>query len=320
MKIKERELQIVYDTLYDSKTDADNLVLKSSVLPTLDNWKEFLVKLSISMGALQLLAGIIFFFAYNWTGIHRFGKLGIVASLIIVAAGVAIGYSKNSAIYKVSLMSMAVLTGVILALWGQIYQTGADSYQLFMMWAILVTPIIVIAKSPFTWALWVILLNLAIVFHSGQIMRLWFNPVSAILIIALNGCAILVFEKVKSKKTELKKSTWFISIFTLFALSWLTIGSIWAIISEENYFLVLLNLLSIIAVFLFYFFKVHSLGQLALAMLSLITVIFTLFIRFGDFSEAGYFLMGGFILIGLVAATLKILLIIKKYWEGVENE
>lgn len=315
MKPTSSELQTVYNTLYSTREEANVLISKVESSPALSSWKSFLEKLLLGIGAIQLLAGIIFFFAYNWKAFHRFGKMGIVASLLLCSAGSAIYFTKNKNIFKASLAGTSVLTGVLLALMGQIYQTGADSYLLFLLWAILVTPITIIAKSPINWALWVILLNITITFHAGQYLREWLNPFSALFIIVVNGGAIAIFEFLKLQKRELQKSNWFVSLFTLYTLAWLSVASAWSIFDKSNELLILMNLIVIASVVSFYLIRVHALGQIALSFLSLITMIFSSFIKVSNFQSAGSFLFSGIVLIIIVSAAVKLLLYIKERWE-----
>src|SRR5690606_16273414 len=62
-----------------------------------------------------------------------------------------------------SLASVAV--GGLLALVGQIYQTGADPWQLFLLWAVLLLPWLVLVRTVFMGVLCGLLLNLAAALH-----------------------------------------------------------------------------------------------------------------------------------------------------------
>ena len=41
---------------------------------------------------------------------------------------------------RISLFATAFLSGILLAVFGQVYQTGADPYGLFLAWALLILP------------------------------------------------------------------------------------------------------------------------------------------------------------------------------------
>lgn len=54
------------------------------------------------------------------------------------------------------------MVGVFMAVFGQIYQTGADSYTLFLTWAIMILPWVIMAQFLPLWVLWLVVANLAL--------------------------------------------------------------------------------------------------------------------------------------------------------------
>lgn len=58
--------------------------------------------------------------------------------------------------------------GVFWAVFGQIYQTGADAWQLFALWAACIAPWLPIRPATALWALWVTTLNIALALWSRQ--------------------------------------------------------------------------------------------------------------------------------------------------------
>jgi uncharacterized membrane protein len=57
-------------------------------------------------------------------------------------------------------------------LFGQVYQTGADPWQLFFTWALLALPWVWVARFELLWVLWLGLLNLVV----GLYFRTWGGP------------------------------------------------------------------------------------------------------------------------------------------------
>ncbi|MEM6456810.1 MAG: DUF2157 domain-containing protein, partial [Acidobacteriota bacterium] len=86
------------------------------------------------------LSGVVFFFAYNWEGMHRLVKLGLVEAGIAAAFSVAALSGLSGLRGKLALLTSSVLVGVCLAVFGQVYQTGADPWELFASWALLILP------------------------------------------------------------------------------------------------------------------------------------------------------------------------------------
>src|SRR5690606_26743262 len=82
------------------------------------------------------------------------------ALVITIALYVALSFRRQFQLIRQLLLLIAsIITGSLLALFGQIYQTGADTWQLFFAWAILITPWVVIARFPALWLLWLGLIN-----------------------------------------------------------------------------------------------------------------------------------------------------------------
>ena len=103
-------------------------------------WGLWASRLLLALGVSLVLAGIIYFFAFNWARIDQLAKLMAIQAGIV---GCLIGaycycYSPSSLYGRTLLLSASVLIGVFLAVFGQIYQTGADSYKLFAAWSLLI--------------------------------------------------------------------------------------------------------------------------------------------------------------------------------------
>lgn len=104
--------------------------------PLRNEWNYFLKSLLIFLGIAFLLSGIIFFFAYNWEYINKFHKFAMIETAIALSVIIyaAYLYKYPALVSQPALISAVILTGALLAVFGQIYQTGADSYQLFAVW------------------------------------------------------------------------------------------------------------------------------------------------------------------------------------------
>ncbi len=133
-------------------------------------WRGWLATWVAALGGTFVLAGIIFFFAWNWkemSPLVRFGVLGGGVALASVGAAVA---GKNVALRQWCLMTAAVLTGVLLAVYGQVYQTGADAFEVFALWAALIIGWVVTARFAPLWLLWLAVLQTAMATYGGQVL------------------------------------------------------------------------------------------------------------------------------------------------------
>lgn len=126
-------------------------------------WLRFAQIVSLTIGAGLLLAGIIFFFAYNWDVIHRFAKMGIAAGLLLVVFLVVMIVPMRDFTRNMSIFAMCVLVGVFWAIFGQAYQVKADSTMLFLTWALCIAVWVYIADFYPLWAFLVVLLAMGVV-------------------------------------------------------------------------------------------------------------------------------------------------------------
>ena len=131
-------------------------------------WARWAARALLAIGVAHLLAGILFFFAYNWAEMPPLVKFAAVeAGVLICVAGAWISGLDRPAGQSL-LIGASVLTGVLLAVIGQVYQTGADAYELFAAWAVLILPWALASRSPAHWLVWLVVACLAAGLFGGQ--------------------------------------------------------------------------------------------------------------------------------------------------------
>lgn len=135
------------------------------------SWRVFLSRVLLGLGALLVASGTLFFFAYNWAALPRLGKLALVGASVVLAASAAsaLGLARPSG--RAALTVAATLVGALLAVYGQVYQTGADPYGLFLGWAALVLPWAVMASFEPLWLLVLLLVELALGLFWVQVVQ-----------------------------------------------------------------------------------------------------------------------------------------------------
>jgi uncharacterized membrane protein len=154
----------------------------------------------LALGAGQFLAGVVFFFAYNWNDLSDIGKFATVETALVIAAGGALLIGVDRAFGQVLLIAASVLTGVLLAVIGQVYQTGADAFELFVAWAVLILPWVVVSRSAVHWLLWLVVAETALALYGAQVLTVVHNVtrgdvwvlVGATIVLALAGREIVV--------------------------------------------------------------------------------------------------------------------------------
>ena len=145
-----------------SLTDALRLV---EAEPSPVDWRHFLDHLMLWFGAILVAAGVIFFFAFNWQEMGRYTKFGLVESLLLVAVAICWKLGLDRISGKAALLVATILIGALLALVGQTYQTGADPWQLFAVWSVMILPWVVIGRFGALLLLWVGLVNLSMLLY-----------------------------------------------------------------------------------------------------------------------------------------------------------
>lgn len=125
-------------------------------------WGLWTARLLLALGTALMLAGVIYFFAFNWAKIPPAAKLAGIQVALIGCLATACRASLKTPPGQAGLFAASVLTGVFLAVFGQIYQTGADAWQLFALWALLTLGWTAIAAFAAQWLLWLLLANMAL--------------------------------------------------------------------------------------------------------------------------------------------------------------
>ena len=89
-----------------------------------------------------LIAGITSFTAYNWATMSNVEKLA-VPSVLIIAGLVAYLFLEKEIYKNLAIFFSSFMIGTLFAVYGQVYQTGADVWVLFRNWAIfLIIPMV----------------------------------------------------------------------------------------------------------------------------------------------------------------------------------
>lgn len=125
-------------------------------------WGLWVSRLLLATGACLVLAGIVYFFAFNWDKLGAFARFGTLEAGLGICLFTAWRVGLESLSGKIWLLSASVLVGVFLAVFGQIYQTGADSYHLFITWSFLILGWVVLARFAALWAMWLAIANVGL--------------------------------------------------------------------------------------------------------------------------------------------------------------
>lgn len=130
--------------------------------PGISAWLSLAQRTLLTGAVILAASAIIFFFAHNWPQMHYFSKLALAATMVALSGVAAYCTTTGSKAQVAAILCCTLMTGALLALIGQTYQTGADIWQLFAGWAALITPLVLLAKSRLNYLLWFCLLELAL--------------------------------------------------------------------------------------------------------------------------------------------------------------
>ncbi len=180
----------------------------SGFTPNAKAWLGFFNLMLLVLGAGLAVCGVFFFFAFNWQSIHRFVKLGLVEGALLISTAAALWYGLERIQGKILLMVSACLVGALMALFGQIYQTGADAYTLFMNWALIVTGFALAANFAPLWLLWWGLWNLTILLYFDQV-RAYAEGNNLIPFLLFNGLSFAIVEGLRQRKLPWLQTIWF---------------------------------------------------------------------------------------------------------------
>lgn len=290
--------------------------------PTSLAWLLFSKNLLLIMGLLSLAFGVVFFFAFNWNEMGRMYKF-MTLQILLVAAFVGY-YFKSSSFWlsQALLLTAVIVLGALLALFGQTYQTGADPWQLFATWALLITPLVLFSKSEVLWVVWAMLINIGLSLYmdvnhpligSMFVSSGWFwsfltvNVILLILLEVLSCQPEVVVLQGKLRIFKLQKR-WAAQVLGLIVIYIATVIGMHAIWESSNHrslnFILYVVLMG--GAFMYYRFQVKDLLLLTAWAMSLIVLILT-FLAYSVFYgfDAGGLLLMAICLIGMTTLAVK---------------
>lgn len=190
-------------------------------------WADWAARLCLLIGATLVLAAIVFFFAFNWDGLGRLQKLGLLqgVTLLGLIGGQFAGFKTIGG--KLLLTGAAVSVGVGFAVFGQVYQTGADAFGFFAVWAVCILPWVAAGAFAPLWVLWFTLLNLTAFFFWDQVGQFHFIEYTYINLVltVINGCGLIAIEAL-GPRTRWLQGRWLPPLFLIASLTPLLIPAL----------------------------------------------------------------------------------------------
>ena len=280
----------------------------AGALPNDSQWRNFLDKVLLSMGAVLLGAGVIFFFAYNWQDLGRFAKFALVQVPVLAGLALVWKVGVDGAAGKAALLAITLCVGALLALVGQTYQTGADTFELFAAWAVAILPWALVARFPALWIIWLALVNTALALYYTTMtgmpsLLVWSKELKGVLF-GFNTLALVAWEGLALAGIAWLRERWaprLLAVASGYMATLLALEDLGRSLPDYSGRMVAW-LVWMLAAFWVYRYRVKDLFVLAAGLLSLITVVVTFLLQFMKSSDEGVLLLAGLVVIGMSGA------------------
>jgi uncharacterized membrane protein len=209
-------------------------------------WYKFIRGLILSVGLSFFVAGVVFFFAFNWEHLHRFTKLALAQALFVLPAMLAWWLRHSPLLHKLLLTAAAVMIGVVFAVFGQIYQTGANAYDFFLSWWLCVLLFTIYLLFEPMWLLMIVLANTSLFMYMEQESTWLKDSRSFIAFVLLNVLFYLIVMAIRHFRQALK-ANWLLYLLTIWIAGIMTVGFAVGLFTKWNIeFLVLVILQAVL--------------------------------------------------------------------------
>ncbi|MEY8685065.1 DUF2157 domain-containing protein [Bacteroides sp. AN502(2024)] len=282
-------------------------------------WKQFLSIFLLAVGVGFTVVGTIFFFAYNWDELPNFVKLGIVEVLLAVSVLLATFTRWNKLVKQILLTGATFLIGTLFAVFGQIYQTGADAYDLFLGWTLFTILWAVAIRFAPLWLTFIGLLCTTIWLYNIQIANAnsWEMTLLANAVTWICAMATIITEWMSAKGHLNRNNRWLVSLLSLATIIHTSFLLMMAICKENTILSVpLISTVLLFSVGLWYGWKIKKLFYLAIIPFASLMILLTTFISQSDLGDILFY--GGIIVITGTTLLIYIILHLKKQWYGTE--
>lgn len=299
------------------------------VRPNLTGWRSFLRVFLTLLGLLALVAGSVFFIAWNWAAMPKMTKF-LLVQLFIISLAVVVWWRWYDGVARMALLAVGLSFGGLFALYGQVYQTGANSWELFYTWACVLLPLALIGRQNALWFCTWVIANLAFqLYYISQTEFLvddtvpsflsWLSDSILYSYLSVQIALLLIREACAEFTARNSPSSWLASrwcsrvmaAYLLLTLTSLITESIWA----ENFSrLAPFICLGVILAAGYPYYRYHrpDLSMLIFGVISLIAIGYVLIIRLVAFWDIGTLFISGVLMVLLLIVGGALLL----HWRG----
>jgi uncharacterized membrane protein len=144
-----------------ARDDVPRALRAAGAEPDCARWLRFVEWLTIGAGSVLVAVALVFFIAANWHAMPNVARFALVEGAIVLAVAICLWRGPDSTAGQAALCAAAIATGGLLALVGQTYQTGADTWELFAAWTLAILPWTLLGRQAPLWLLMLAVVNLA---------------------------------------------------------------------------------------------------------------------------------------------------------------
>jgi uncharacterized membrane protein len=214
----------------------ENTFVETGVYADKSAWTRFAHFFLLGLGAAFTLTGIVFFFAYNWADMHKFFKLGLIQALIAACISAVLFLKMPENAKKVLLAAASVLVGALFAVFGQIYQTGANAYDFFLGWTVFIALWAIVSNYAVLWLILLVLINTTILLYIGQVARTSDFSTAVNTLIGVNLAALTLIEWLYHQKMVQPRVQWLTNLIALAAIGMITMNVLEIILDKGTNF------------------------------------------------------------------------------------
>ena len=217
-------------------------------------WRSFLSHAFLGLGVSFTLAGIFFFFAYNWEQLHRFAKLGLLQGLLLaLVLGLLLG-TPRPLVKKALLTAASLLIGALYAVHGQVYQSGADAFDLFLAWTLMIALWTLVANFGPLWLLQIALINTSLILYADQGGPPWLESELPALLLCLNLIPWAAFELLPQWTGSKPRPQWLVKLLVIYMAVLIVVTLPMQIISDplDRYWILLMTVIPLLVLGFWY--------------------------------------------------------------------
>lgn len=318
-KINRTILHIVSRFSNWQATDIEASFRENDIYANKNDWSKFVKTFLMSLGIAFLVSGVIFFFAYNWASLHKFSKLGLVQFLLIAMVSVAVFSKFNKNIKGIILMGAGMLVGAMFAVFGQIYQTGANAYDFFFGWTTFIALWVFVSNFGPIWLLFLGLINISIWQYFEQVLGRVDEVIMLDLLLVINLLYLVLLKTLAHFEKITTVPRWLERVIVLVSISYLTFNLSFQIMDHDTIsFLTILLALIAFPLGIYYGRLKQDTFFIATIGLSLILIFLSLLIKtvfeVGD-GLGGFFIISIYV-IGSISGLIFSIVNLNKKWNG----